>query len=46
MQKLHIGGIAVAAVLAATIAGYRLGAGTWPSLGAPSFKPVNPWSAS
>jgi len=30
MNKLLTGGIAIAAILAATIAGFRLGAGTWP----------------
>ena len=32
MSKLLTGGIAIAAVLAASVAGYRLGAGTWPGL--------------
>lgn len=30
MNKLFTGGIAMTAILSATIAGYRLGAGTWP----------------
>ena len=30
MKKLLTGGIAIAAILLATVAGYRLGAGTWP----------------
>ena len=30
MRKLLTGGIAITAMLAATVAGYRLGAGTWP----------------
>ncbi|MBA4174808.1 MAG: efflux transporter periplasmic adaptor subunit, partial [Hyphomicrobium sp.] len=32
MSKLLTGGIAIAAVLIASVAGYRLGAGTWPTL--------------
>ena len=32
MSKLLTGGIAIAAVLIASVAGYRLGAGTWPGL--------------
>ena len=30
MRKLHIGVIAITAILTASVAGYRLGAGTWP----------------
>ena len=30
MRKLLTGGIAIAAILLASVAGYRLGAGTWP----------------
>ena len=30
MRKLLIGGIAIMAILTATVAGYRLGAGSWP----------------
>ena len=32
MRKLLIGGIAIVVVLSASVAGYRLGAGRWPSL--------------
>jgi len=32
MSKLLTGGIAVAAILVASVAGYRLGAGSWPDL--------------
>ena len=32
MSKLLTGGIAIVAVLTASVAGYRLGAGTWPTL--------------
>ena len=31
MRTVHIGGIAIVAVLSTTLAGYRLGAGTWPT---------------
>jgi membrane fusion protein, copper/silver efflux system len=34
MRKFLIGGIAIAAILASTAAGYRLGTGTWPDPGA------------
>ena len=33
MTKLNTGGIAIAALLTASVAGYRLGAGTWPDPG-------------
>ncbi len=32
MRKLLTGGIAIVAVLSASVAGYRLGAGAWPTL--------------
>ncbi len=46
MRKLLKGGIATAAILAATVAGFRIGAGTWPDarewMAAPSSGVVEP----